>query len=110
MLAPPMARVAARAERPRSNRITWAPMKRRNCRASNESSTDLPEPVGPTTRVWPTSPTCRSSRNGVLPRVSAIISGGASRCRLASGPAHTADTGIMWARFSVCTMGWRTLA
>ena len=60
--------------------------------------------------VWPTSPTCRSSRNGVLPRVSVIISGGAFRCRLASGPAHTADTGIMWARFRVCTIGWRTLA
>jgi hypothetical protein len=27
-----------------------------------------------------------------------------------SGPAHTADTGIMCARFSVETMGWRTLA
>ena len=38
------------------------------------------------------------------------ISGGASRCGLASGPAHTADTGIRWARFRVCTMGWRTLA
>ena len=76
MLAPPIASVAARADRPRLNRMTWAPMKRRNCRASNESSTDLPAPVGPTTRVWPTSPTCRSSRNGVLPRVSAIIRGG----------------------------------
>ena len=64
-------------------KITCAPMKRRNCRASKDSSTDLPDPVGPTTRVWPTSPTCRSSRNGVLPRVSAIIRGGASKVPVA---------------------------
>jgi hypothetical protein len=44
------------------------------------------------------------------PRVSAIISGGALRCLFLSGPAHTADTGIMCARFRVCTIGWRTLA
>ena len=86
MLSPPMASAAARAERPRSNRMTCAPMKRRNCRASSASSTDLPAPVGPTISVWPTSPTCRSSRNGVLPRVSVIISGGAFRCRLACRP------------------------
>ena len=95
MLSPPMARVAARAERPRSNMMTCAPMKRRNCRANSASSTDLPAPVGPTIKAWPTSPTCRSSRNGVLPRVSVIISVGAFKCRFISGPAHTADTGIM---------------
>ena len=110
MLSPPMASVAARAERPRSKMMTCAPMKRRNCRASSDSSTDLPAPVGPTMSACPTSPTCRSSRNGVLPRVSVIISGGALRWRFVSGPAHTADTGIMWARFKVCTIGWRTLA
>ena len=90
--------------------MTWAPRKRRNCSASSDSSTDLPEPVGPTMKAWPTSPTWRSSRNGVEPRVSAIISGGALRCRFLSGPAHTAETGIMCARFKVCTIGWRTLA
>ena len=36
------------AERPRRTGSTCAPMKRRNCRASSASSTDLPAPVGPT--------------------------------------------------------------
>ena len=38
------------------------------------------------------------------------ISAGACRCRLVSSPAQTADSGTIWARFSVCRMGWRTLA
>ncbi|MNG18343.1 hypothetical protein D3C84_1024000 [compost metagenome] len=67
-------------------------------------------PVGPTTRVCPTSPICVTSRNGVAPSVRVTISGGPSRCVFFSGPAHTADTGIKWARFSVEMMGWRTLA
>jgi hypothetical protein len=53
---------------------------------------------------------CVTSRNGVAPSVRVTISGGPSRCVLRSWPAHTADTGIMCARFSVETMGWRTLA
>ena len=67
-------------------------------------------PVGPATSVWPTSPMCVTSRNGVAPSVRVTISGGPSRCSFFSGPAHTADTGIMCARFSVETMGWRTFA
>ena len=67
-------------------------------------------PMGPTTSVLPTSPMCVTSRNGVAPSVRVTISGGPSRCALRSWPAHTADTGIMCARFSVETMGWRTLA
>ena len=70
----------------------------------------LPAPVGPTTSVWPTSPTCSENRNGVAPSVRAKNSGGASRCSSRSGPAQTADNGIMWARLSVETGGWRTLA
>jgi hypothetical protein len=53
---------------------------------------------------------CVTSRNGVAPSVRVTISGGPSRWSFFSGPAHTADTGIMCARFSVETMGWRTLA
>jgi hypothetical protein len=37
-------------------------------------------------------------------------SGGPPRCSLRSGPAHTAESGIMCARLSVETGGWRTLA
>ncbi len=74
------------------------------------SSTDLPMPVGPTTSVWPTSPMCVTSRNGVAPSVRVTISSGPSRCAFFSGPAHTADTGIRCARFNVETMGWRTFA
>jgi len=29
----------------------------------------MPAPVGPTIRVWPTSPTCSDRRNGVAPLV-----------------------------------------
>ena len=83
---PSMASAAARAERPLSNSTTWAPMKRRNCSASVASSTDLPEPVGPTISVWPTSSTNRSRRNGVEPRVCVSISGGARRCAVGLGP------------------------
>ena len=36
--------------------------------------------------------------------------GGAPRCSSRSGPAHTAESGIMWARLRVETGGWRTLA
>ncbi len=67
-------------------------------------------PVGPAISVWPTSPMCVTSRNGVAPSVRVTINGGPSRCAFFSGPAHTADTGIRCARFSVETMGWRTLA
>jgi hypothetical protein len=45
-------------------------------------------PVGPATSVWPTSPMCVTSRNGVAPSVRVTISGGPSRwshCALA-GP------------------------
>src|SRR3546814_10619794 len=65
-------------------------------------------PVGPATTVWPTSPMCVTSRNGVAPSVRVTISGGPSRWSLFSGPAHTADRGIMCARFNVETMGCRT--
>ena len=37
-------------------------------------------------------------------------SGGAPRCSSRSGPAHTAESGIMCARLRVETGGWRTLA
>ncbi len=74
------------------------------------SRTDLPAPVGPTTRVWPTSPTCSEKRNGVAPSVAACSSGGAERCASRAGPAHTADSGIMCARLIVEIGGWRTLA
>ena len=53
---------------------------------------------------------CVTSRNGVAPSVRVTISGGPSRWSFFSGPAHTADSGIMCARFSVETMGWRTFA
>ena len=53
---------------------------------------------------------CVTSRNGVAPSVRVTISGGAVEMAFFSGPAHTADTGIRCARFSVETMGWRTLA
>ena len=36
-------------------------------------------PVGPATNVWPTSPMCVTSRNGVAPSVRVTISGGPSR-------------------------------
>src|SRR3546814_5670695 len=39
------------------------------------------------------------SRNGVEPSVLPKSSGGAPKCSSRSGPAHTADRGIMWARF-----------
>ena len=67
-------------------------------------------PVGPATNVCPTSPMCVTSRNGVAPSVRVTISGGPSRWSFFSGPAHTAESGIMCARFSVETMGWRTFA
>jgi len=57
-----------------------------------------------------TSPMCVTSRNGVAPSVRVTISGGPPRWSFFSGPAHTADTGIMCARFSVETMGCRTFA
>src|SRR5271165_2807290 len=69
------------------------------------SRTLFPAPVGPTTRVWPTSPTCSDNRNGVAPSVLANNNGGPPRCSLRSGPAHTAESGIMWARLSVETGG-----
>ena len=51
------------------------------------------------------------SRNGVAPSVLPNSSGGASRCSSRSGPAQTAESGIMWARLSVLeTGGCRTLA
>src|SRR3546814_9053774 len=68
--------------------------------AISASSTDLPAPVGPTIRVWPTSPTCSEKRNGVDPSVLAKNSGGASKCSSRSGPAQTADSGIICARRS----------
>ena len=67
-------------------------------------------PVGPITRVWPTSPTWRAKRNGVEPSVRPWNSGGPSRWVSRSGPAQTAESGIMWARFRVETGGCRTLA
>ena len=57
----------------------------------SDSSTDLPAPVGPTIRVWPTSPTCRLSRNGVEPSVLPNRSGGAWKCSSLAGPAQTAE-------------------
>ena len=49
-------------------------------------------------------------RNGVDPSVRAKNSGGAWKCSSRSGPAQTAENGIMCARLSVETGGWRTLA
>ena len=43
MDAPFIASAAARSDRPRSKIATWAPMKRRNGKASNDSRTDLPQ-------------------------------------------------------------------
>src|SRR3546814_5063326 len=52
-------------------------------------------PVGPTTAMCPTSPMCVTNRNGVAPSVRVTMAGGPSRCSFFSGPAHTADSGIM---------------
>ena len=42
--------------------------------------------------------------------LSHIRSGAPSKCALPSGPAQTADSGIIWARFNVETKGTRTFA
>src|SRR3546814_7126565 len=68
--------------------------------AIRASSTDFPAPVGPTIRVCPTSPTWSENRNGVDPSVLAKSRGGASKCSSCSGPAQTADSGIICARRS----------
>jgi hypothetical protein len=51
----------------------------------------------------------KENRNGVEPSV-LPNSRGAPKCSSRSGPAHTAESGIMWARLSVEIGGWRTLA
>src|SRR3546814_16698221 len=92
-----------------SSDLTWDCGYRRNCKAISASSTDLPDPVGPTISMWPTSPTWVEKRNGVVPAVSARKSGGPSRCSFRAGPAQIADSGTRCARFKVGTSGWRTL-
>ena len=57
--------------------------------------------VGPTTSMCPTSPTWSDSRNGVDPCVFPNSNGGPPRCASSGSPAQTADSGIIWARFSV---------
>jgi hypothetical protein len=54
---------------------------------------------------WPTSPTWVESRNGVEPAGLREQQRRAVRCALRVGPAHTAESGMRWARFSVWTSG-----
>ena len=49
-------------------------------------------------------------QNGVDPAVLAWSKGGPSRCAFRVGPAHTDDSGMRCARFSVWMSGCRTLA
>ena len=64
--------------------------------------------------MWPTSLTWKLTRNGVLPSVAAIISGGLWGGYLSLGlclsPAQRVDSGSRCARFRVCSTGRRTFA
>ena len=64
MNTPPADRVAAREERPTSKQKTWAPGYFIQASIRLASKVDLPAPVGPSTIVWPTSPTLMFRRNG----------------------------------------------
>ena len=107
---PPAARVAARAERPLSKKTTRASGYRNHWRARKASSADFPEPVGPTTIAWPTSPTWSARRNGVDPVVRAVARGGPPRQASSDGPAQTAEIGSRSARLRVDTSGRRISA
>ena len=68
--------VAAHGERRRADRAAEVEGEDLSCRDSGGTAApsapaarDLPAPVGPTTSVWPTSPTWRENRNGVEPSV-----------------------------------------
>ena len=110
--------VAAHGERRRADRAAevegedlGTPDSAGTAAPSAPAARDLPAPVGPTTSVWPTSPTWsekpeRRRAFGLARRAAAAP----PRCSSRSGPAHTAESGIMWARLRVETGGWRTLA
>ena len=69
------------------------------------SSVLFPEPVLPNTNAWPTSESCRLTRNGVAPAVAAHKSGGLPGGKSDEGfvasPGHTLVTGSRSATFRV---------
>src|SRR5256885_12249421 len=68
-------------------------MIRRPPRSTLFPYTTLFRSVGPATSVWPTSPMCVTSRDGVAPSVRVTISGGPSRWAFFSGRSeeHTSE-------------------
>ena len=109
--------VAAHGERGRTDRA--AEVEGEDLRARDSAETAAPSAPAARTcrRRSARPPACgrrrrRAARAGTASRLrsAAKRSGGPSRCSLRSGPAQTAESGIMWARFRVEIGGWRTLA
>ena len=121
-LHPPTAR-----RRDRASRRPWRVQPRGSSRRNRRQTPDFRDSGGTASPSAPAAPICR--RRSDLPpaygrhrrhaaktetgwplRSAPKNNAGAPRCSSRCGPAQTADNGIMCARLSVETGGWRTLA